>query len=79
MSKVTHLVVAIDHSTGRVSFDGDASRLWIRQLFQPGTNTYDLESGEFVAPDLTLEREALDLLMGLGVEVDGTFHDWQED
>ena len=79
MAKITHLVIAINHETGRVTFDGDGSREWIRTLFEPETNTYDDEIGEFVVPDLTLERQALDLLMNLGIEVDGMFYDnWQE-
>lgn len=79
MAKYTHLVVAIDHDTKRVTFDGDGSREWIRTLFEPETNTWDSETLDWAAPDLTLEREALDLLMNLGIKVDGMFYDnWQE-
>jgi len=79
MAKITHLVIAINHDTGSVEFDGDGSREWIRRLFEIETNTYDTELEEFIAPDLTLERQALDLLMNLGVKVDGLDYDnWQE-
>jgi hypothetical protein len=79
MAKYTHLVVAINHDTGEVSFDGDGSREWIRTLFEPETNTWDEDTLDWAAPDLTLEREALDLLMNLGIKVDGMFYDnWQE-
>lgn len=78
MSRVVNLVVEIDTETGMIRFDGDGSREWIRGLFQPETNTYDTELGEYVV-DVAAERKALDLLMELGILVDGIDYDnWME-
>lgn len=78
MSKVVNLVVEIDVESGLIRFDGDGSREWIRSLFQPETNTYDQELGEYVV-DVAAERKALDLLMELGILVDGLDYDnWME-
>lgn len=78
MARVVNLVVEIDTESGLIRFDGDGSREWIRSLFDPQTNTYDQDLGEYVQ-DETAERKALHLLMEIGILVDGLDYDnWQE-
>jgi hypothetical protein len=78
MARVVNLVVEIDTESGLIRFDGDGSREWIRSLFQPETNTYDQDLGEYVQ-DEAAERKALDLLMEIGILVDGLDYDnWME-
>jgi hypothetical protein len=78
MSRVVNLVVEIDTESGLIRFDGDGSREWIRRLFEPETNTYDQELGEYVQ-DEAAEKKALDLLMELGILGDGLDYDnWME-
>lgn len=78
MARVVNLVVEIDTESGLIRFDGDGSREWIRTLFQPETNTYDQELGEYVV-DEAAEKKALDLLMEIGILVDGLDYDnWME-
>jgi len=78
MARVVNLVVEIDTESGLIRFDGDGSREWIRSLFQPETNTYDQDLGEYVQ-DEAAERKALDLLMEIGILVDGIDYDnWME-
>lgn len=76
MAKLVNLVVEIDVESGEIRFDGDGSREWIRSLFEPATNTYDTETGEYVADDAA-ERKALQLLMEIGVAVEN-LDNWQE-
>ena len=78
MSRVVNLVIEVDVDTNLIRFDGDGSREWIRSLFEPPTNTYNQELGEYVV-DAVAERHALDLLMELGILVDGIDYDnWME-
>lgn len=72
MALQTHLVVAYNHDTKTFTFDGDGSREWIRTLFEPETNTWSDEQGEFIAVSKTAEQEAVDALESLGIAVDYT-------
>jgi hypothetical protein len=75
MAQHTHLVVAYNHDTKTFWFDGDGSREWIRTLFEPETNTWSDEQGDFVAISKSAEQEAVDALETLGVTVEQT--GWQ--
>jgi hypothetical protein len=78
MSKIVSLVIAVNTDTGLIEFDGDGSREWIRRLFEVETNTYDTELQEWVKAPID-EKIALNLLMTLGVAVDGLDYDnWME-
>lgn len=77
MAKVTHLVVAYDHDTKELSFDGDGSREWIRTLFLPETNTWDDDAGDFVAVPESVEVEAVNALKALGVIIPKESKGWQ--
>lgn len=68
MSLITHLVVTYDHDTKTLSFDGDGSREWIRTLFEPETNTFSEEQGDFVAISKKNEQEAVDALTAVGID-----------
>jgi hypothetical protein len=70
MANHTHLVVAYNHDTKTFWFDGDGSREWIRSLFEPETNTWSDEQGEFIAISEQQEQEAVDALKTLGVVVE---------
>jgi len=76
MALVTHLVVAYDHDTKTFAFDGDGSREWIRRLYTPETNTWSDDAGEFVAIETEVEKEAIDALEAIGVNISDN-HLWQ--
>ena len=75
--KLTHFVVTVDSETGDVHFDYDGSREWIRRLFEPETNTYDCEDGEYIAVAPIIEEQALDALERIGVIFDRGDEEWQ--
>lgn len=75
--KLTHFVVMVDSETGKVHFDYDGSREWIRRLFEPETNTYDTEDGEYVAVAPIIEEHALNALETIGVIFDRGDEDWK--
>jgi hypothetical protein len=76
---VTHLVITVNNQTGQIAFDGDGTREWIRELFDPKTTTYDLDACEWVAVDGSVEQAALDKLMEIGILVDGIdYNNWME-
>jgi hypothetical protein len=70
MAKHTHLVVSYNHDTKTFTFDGDGSREWIRSLFDPATNTWSDEQGEYVSIPTADEQEAVDALEAIGVLVE---------
>ena len=49
MSKVTHLVVAYDHSTKSFYYDDDGTDIWIRDLFTPSSCTWSDEDEDYIA------------------------------
>jgi len=75
--KLTHFVVMVDSETGGVYFDYDGSREWIRRLFEPETNTYDCEDGEFVPVAPYIEETALNALERIGVIFDRGDEEWK--
>ena len=78
MSKLVNLVIEIDTEAGTIRFDPDGSREWIRRLFQPETNTYDTELGEYVE-DIDSEIAAVQLLSEIGIKVStDDFLHWRE-
>lgn len=78
MSKsLSHFVVMVDNETGKVYFDGDGSREWIRRLFDEPTNTYDTEEGVFVPFAPYVEEQALNALERIGVIFEEDI-DWRE-
>lgn len=76
MPKMVHFVVMVDE-LGRVFFDADGSREWIRTLFEPPTNTYDLEEEEFVPVAPEFEDSALEALKNAGVIFEGGDELWR--
>ena len=69
MAKETHFVVVYNHDTKQYSFDGDGTREWIRRLFEPESNTWSDEDGDFIGNDIAYVTEALFALEALGIKV----------
>ena len=51
MSKVTHIVIAYDHTSKTFSYDDDGTRVWIRDLFYPESNTWSDEDENWIDCD----------------------------
>ena len=51
MSKVTHIVIAYDHTSKSFYFDDDGTRVWIRELFTPESNTWSDEQENWIGDD----------------------------
>ena len=79
MALETHLVVKYDHESKTFSFDGDGSREWIRTLFEPETNTWSDEQGDYIAVPRSFEDEAVKALGQLGIDITHISNtNWQE-
>lgn len=74
---ISHFVVMVDNATGKVYFDPDGSREWIRLLFDEPTNTYDTEEGVFVPFAPYVEENALNILEQHGIIFEEPNYDWR--
>lgn len=78
MAKLVSLVVEVNVETGTIRVDGDGSREWIRSLFEPQTNTFDTDSGEYVE-DIDSEIAAVQMLSARGIPMStDDFLHWRE-
>jgi hypothetical protein len=60
MSKITHIVIAYDHTTKSFTYDEDGTEVWIRQLFLPESNTWSDEAEDYIGGDENLVKETIE-------------------
>lgn len=51
MAKQTHIVVIYDHTTKSFYYDEDGTEVWIRNLFEPPSNTWCDKEQDYVGGD----------------------------